>query len=90
MAKKKCFLMIYNVSCGCHDHTDYAIGYYPDYETALKETEIQHDDSGMDMEDEDMAYGDGETSTEVSEIQEVTLAELKVLKKFFSLADVSR
>lgn len=88
--KKKCFLIRYSVSDNGHDHTDYAKGYYKDYDTAVRKTAICHTEDGMDAEYEIMSFGDGLTITEVCSVQEISDSELAVLNKFFPLADVSR
>ena len=89
MKKKKIFFIKYTIREGEHEYRDCAIGYYPDYETALKETEVKHDECGLDLEDEPMSFGDGLTSTTVYHIQEISEKELEVMKKFMSLPDIS-
>jgi hypothetical protein len=87
MAKQKMkkFLITYNVLDGEHEHTNYSVAYFENYDKALKKTEIKYDESGLDDEDEEMAYGDGLTRTEVSEIQEITDEEYAVLSKLLHL-----
>jgi hypothetical protein len=86
---KKLFFVQYEVSDNGHDHVDYAYCEAKDENEAREITEVKHDESGLDLEDEPMAYGDGLTSTKVRGIREITPNELKNMRKFISLPNVT-
>lgn len=81
MSKK--FLVQFEINTGSSDLHYMFLDDGESVEECQERNEVEHDESGLDTEDSPIGGAEGQYTTELISVEEVTPKDRKVLQKFF-------